>query len=192
MLGKFGEVPIIKLPLCNPQCQLPLHSPLYDTSIRLSYSIVLLEKSMASIEYLLLANHVEVQNGLLYISGGGWANLFRGPLAPDEPPPINHFGVAVSLAIPWEETNQAHRIDIRVVHETDQEDTQPVAHIGGGIEVGRPAGIEAGTVQRVAVGFSIDTAFPKEGRYHVVAQIGEDTRSVDFMVFNEPKPPFIR
>jgi hypothetical protein len=147
---------------------------------------------MATVDYLLLANHVEVQNGLMYVSGGGWANLFRGPLDPEEPPPINHFGIAASLAIPWDETNQAHNLVIRVVRENGQEDGQDVARIEGGIEVGRPAGVDPGTVQRIAVGFSIDAQFPEEGRYQVVAQVGQDTRSVDFRVFNEPKPPYIR
>jgi hypothetical protein len=147
---------------------------------------------MATVDYLLLANHVEVQNGLLYVSGGGWANLFRGPLDPEEPPPINHFGIAASLVIPWDETNQDHRFVIRVVQDKEGEDNQEVARVEGGIEVGRPAGLDPGTDQRISVGFSIDTAFPEEGRYRVVAQIGEDTRSVDFRVFNEPKPPFVR
>ena len=139
-------------------------------------------------DYLLLANHAEVQNGLLYVSGGGWANLFRGPLDPAEPPPINHFGIAASLVIPWEETNQVHRLVIRIEGESDQE----VARIEGGIEVGRPPGLSAGTEQRIAVGFGLDVAFPEEGSYRAVAQIGDDVRSVDFRVFNEAKPPQFR
>ena len=141
-----------------------------------------------TVDYLLLANHVEVQNGLLYVSGGGWANLFRGPLDPEESPPINHFGVAVSLVIPWEETNQVHHLVIRVERENDQE----VARIEGNVEVGRPAGLSPGTEQRIAVGFGIDVVFPEDGGYRAVAQVGKDTRSVGFRVFNEAKPVYFR
>lgn len=142
---------------------------------------------MATVDYLLLANHVEVQNGLLYVSGGGWANLFRGPLDPEHPPPINHFGIAASLVIPWDETNQAHHLVIRIERENDQE----VARIEGDIEVGRPAGLSPGTEQRIAVGFGLDVAFPEEGGYRAVAQVGEDMRSVGFQVFNEAKPMYL-
>jgi hypothetical protein len=143
---------------------------------------------MANVDYLLLANHVEVQNGLLYVSGGGWANLFRGPLNPDDPPPINHFGIAASLVIPWDETNQRHPLAIRIESKSGRE----VARIEGGIEVGRPPGLPPETEQRVAVGFSLDVQFPDEGGYRAVAQVGDDERSVGFHVFNEPKPPLFR
>jgi hypothetical protein len=139
---------------------------------------------MATVDYLLLANHVEVQNGLLYVSGGGWANLFRGLLNPEEPAPINHFGIAASVVIPWDETNQGHNLLIWIERENGQE----IARIEGGIEVGRPSGLRPGTEQRVAVGFGLDVQFPEEGSYRAVAQIGEDTRSVEFQVFNEAKP----
>ncbi len=114
--------------------------------------------------------------------------MFRGPLDPEEPPPINHFGIAASLVIPWDETNQIHHLLIRI----EQESAQEVARIEGNIEVGRPPGLPRGTEQRVAVGFGLDVAFPEEGSYRAVAQVGEDTRSVDFQVFNEAKPMHLR
>ncbi len=143
---------------------------------------------MATIEYLLLANHAEVQNGLLYISGGGWANLFRGPLDPDSPPPTNHFGIGASVLIPWDETNQHHHVVIRI----EQENTLPLLRIEGEIEVGRPPGLLPGTDQRVAVGFGVDIQFPEEGSYRAVAEIGEDSRSVGFRVLDQPKPLVLR
>jgi hypothetical protein len=144
---------------------------------------------MATVEYLMLANHAEVQNGLLYVSGGGWGNLFRGPLTPDDPPPVNHFGIGASLLIPWDETNQVHPLLIRVVQDGNDRE---VARIEGGVEVGRPPGIEPETEQRVAVGISVDVPFPEAGSYRAVIQIGEDERSVAFRVLDQPKPPHLR
>ena len=143
---------------------------------------------MATVEYLLLANHVEVQNGLLYVSGGGWANLYRGQLAPEAPPPVNYFGIGASVLIPWDETNQLHHLVIRI----ERDDEQELARIETDMEVGRPPGLPSGADQRIAVGFGVNLAFPEEGGYRAVAQIDEDTRSVDFRVFDQPKPQIPR
>jgi hypothetical protein len=140
---------------------------------------------MATVEYLLLANHAEVQNGLLYVSGAGWTNLFRGSRNPDDPPPFNHFGIGASLLIPWDETNQRHQLVIRVVQDGSDEE---LARIEGGIEVGRPSGLESGEEQRIVMGVGVDVQFPQEGSYRAAMQIGEDERSITFRVFDQPKP----
>jgi hypothetical protein len=142
---------------------------------------------MASIDYLLLANHAEVQNGLLYVSGAGWTNLFRGQVNPEDPPLVNYFGIGASVLIPWDETNELHHLVIRIERENDQE----LARIETDIEVGRPPGLPQGADQRVAVGIGVNIAFPEEGGYRAVAQVGQDERSVDFRVFDQPKPQFL-
>jgi hypothetical protein len=142
---------------------------------------------MATIEFLLLANHAEVQNGLLYVSGAGWANLFRGQVEPESPPPTNYFGIGASVLIPWDETNQIHHLVIRIERENNEE----LARIETDMEVGRPPGLPQGADQRVAVGFGVNIAFPEEGSYRTVAEVGQDGRSVDFRVFNQPKPQFL-
>jgi hypothetical protein len=144
---------------------------------------------MATVEYLLLANHAEVQNGLLYVSGAGWANLYRGLRKPDDPLLINHFGVGASLLIPWDETNQRHQLVIRIVQDDSDEE---LARVEGGIEVGRPPGLESGAEQRVSVGVGVDVPFPAEGSYRVVMRVGEDERSVEFKVLDQPKPLHLR
>jgi len=141
---------------------------------------------MATVEYLLLANHAEVQNGLLYVSGAGWANLYRGPRKPDDPLLISHFGVGASLLIPWNETNQPHQLVIRVVKDGSDEE---LARVEGGIEIGRPSGLESGAEQHVVIGIGVDVPFPEEGSYRVVMRVGQDERSVGFKVLDQPKPP---
>jgi hypothetical protein len=56
------------------------------------------------------------------------------------------------------------------------------------VEVGRPPGLPAGTDQRVVLGLGVDTVFPQEGNYRVVAEVDEDARSVDFRVHDQPMP----
>ena len=53
-----------------------------------------------------VANHAEVQNNLLYISGGGWTEL--GP----EPTP---FAIAATIDVPWEETNRTSILETTIV-----------------------------------------------------------------------------
>jgi hypothetical protein len=141
---------------------------------------------MATVEYLLLANHAEVQNGLLYVSGAGWANLYRGSRKPGDPLLISHFGIGASILIPWDETNQRHQLVIRVVKVDSDEE---LARVEGGMEIGRPPGLESGAEQRVAVALGVDVPFPGEGSYRVVVQVGQDQRSVGFKVLDQPKPP---
>ncbi len=68
---------------------------------------------MAKIEFLVLANHAEAKEGLLYLSGAGWTDL-RRTRVPSEPPPVSHFGIAVSILVPSDEADRQHRIVVRV------------------------------------------------------------------------------
>lgn len=142
---------------------------------------------MATIEFLLLANHVEVQNGLLYASGAGWSDMFRQPPGQNEQPPPNHFGIGASISIPWDETNQPHRLTISIQHTKDEAE---LARIETDIEVGRPPGLPTGTEQRAVFGIGADIAFPEQGTYRIVAEVGEDARSVTFRVRNFPQSQF--
>ncbi len=133
---------------------------------------------MASIEFLMLANHAEAVNGLLYISGGGWTELYRGQLGPNGEPPINHFGIATSVSVPWEETNRRHRLVITIKRDDETE----LARVEADIELGRPPGLPEGAEQRATLGIGADIAFPELGGHRIVAQVGDNERSVDFRV----------
>ena len=134
---------------------------------------------MASIEFLFVANHAEVQNGLLYASGAGWYRIYRFIPDGESQPPTNHFAIATSVLVPWEETNQPHRLTISIEREGDG---PQLVRAEVAIEVGRPPGLPSGTDQRAVFALPIDIAFPEQGVHRVVAEVGEETRSVNFVV----------
>ena len=91
---------------------------------------------MAEIELLTLANHAEVQNGLLYLSGAGWDTVTRSYQEGNQPAP-QHFSIALSVLVPWMETNQPHLVVIRV---EDEDGHEHLMEATANIEVGRPPG----------------------------------------------------
>ncbi len=123
-----------------------------------------------AIELLILANHVESVNGLLYISGGGWTEHHRR-IQPGGTPPVSHFGVGVSVLIPWHETNEPHRLAILIENE---DATTIVAKVDAALNVGRPPALPPGTAQHAVIGLSVETVFPGPGGYRVVARLDED------------------
>jgi hypothetical protein len=144
---------------------------------------------VATIEFLFLANHAEVQNGLLYASGAGWSELYRGQPSPDGQLLLSHFAVATSILVPWDETNQPHHLTIQIQPEDDGE---PLSRVEVDVEVGRPPGVSPETEQRALIALTANLAFPEAGNYRVAAQLDEEARSVGFRVHDEPKPPFLR
>jgi hypothetical protein len=139
---------------------------------------------MPAIESLMLANHAEAINGLLYISGGGWSELWRGDLLPDKPPPNSHFGIAMSVLVPWTETNRQHPFTIHI----EGEDGQELARVDGGVEMGRPPGMPPGTDQRGVLAVAVDVQFPGPGGYQIRAVMGDEERRVSFRVHDAPRP----
>lgn len=123
-----------------------------------------------TIEFLILANHVEAANGLLYISGGGWTEHYRRLPKGGAPTP-SHFGVGLSVLIPWHETNQPHHLAVQVENE---DATNVVAKVDADIKVGRPPNLPPGTAQHAIVSLSVDTIFPAPGGYRVVARLDDD------------------
>jgi len=139
----------------------------------------------AIIEFLILANHIEAINGLLYISGGGWTDLSRGPI-PDQGTLITHFGIGVSVLVPWEQTNREHSLSVAI------EDGEGAPVIQGPpvpINVGRPANLAPGNDQRVVMALGIDFAFPHQGTYRIVARLDDrDEKTWTFHIHDAPGP----
>jgi hypothetical protein len=135
-----------------------------------------------TVDFLLVANHVEVVNGLLYVSGGGWTE-HRRPLTP-QGPALSHLGIGVSVLVPWTATNQPHTLTIQV----EDEDATPVLKIDGQFNVGRPPTLPAGAEQPVLLGFPLNVQFPHAGTYRAIATVDEDGASKHwtFRVYDVP------
>jgi len=138
---------------------------------------------MPQIELLTVANHAEAINGLLYLSGAGWTDLHRA-IQPGAPIPVNHIGIGVAILIAWDETNQRHRIGVRI----ENADGQTLINVQGDMELGRPAGVLQGADLRGVMAMNGEVQFPSAGVYRVVASVGDDVRSVTFRVNDNTAP----
>jgi hypothetical protein len=91
---------------------------------------------------MMLADAAHAVGGKLYILGGGWSII--GP----DPMPI---AIALTIAVPWNEANTTHQLRLVLVDEDGQAVQIPTAtgdhpfDLSTPFEVGRPAGLRAGT-----------------------------------------------
>ncbi|HUQ39035.1 MAG TPA: hypothetical protein VM030_02690 [Acidimicrobiales bacterium] len=137
---------------------------------------------MPSIENLLLANHAEAQNGLLYLVGAGWTDVHRPVLEGGMPP--THLGIGLSVLVGWTETNRIHRV---LVYIEPEDGGEPLLRAEADIEVGRPPGALEGADQRASMAISGEVVFPAAGGYSLVCEVGEsETRRVSFRVHDQP------
>ncbi len=136
---------------------------------------------MATIEFVTVANHAEALNGLLYLSGGGWTDVRRA-VPQGAPPPVTHFGIAISVLVPWNETNQQHHLVFRL----EPEDGGELVRMEADLEMGRPPGLPAGSDQRAVLAINADIQFPAAGGYRVVAELGEQVSATSFRVHDGP------
>jgi len=139
---------------------------------------------MTHIEFLILANHAEAKDGMLNLLGGGWTDHWR-QVPKGGPVPISHFGVGVGVLIDWNDTNRPHHLTIRF----ESDDGKEIGRVEGDLEVGRPAGVQAGSDQRAVLSFNGDFQWPAPGGYRIVARLGDDPTSektVPFRVHDRP------
>jgi hypothetical protein len=70
------------------------------------------------------------------------------------------MSIAAGILIPWLETNQRHKFKLQL----RTEDGSVLGEVGGEFEQGRPAGLPAGTTQRVmlSVNMSVQLTAPTE------------------------------
>jgi len=116
------------------------------------------------VEWVILADHAEVVGGKLYLVGGGWDTIALAPGSERD----YLLSLAVSLRVPWNQTNERH--DLRIV--VEDQDGKELASLGGQFEVGRPAGIPAGHPQRFQMAVNhLSITFEAAGAYAVVVSV---------------------
>ncbi len=138
---------------------------------------------MPQVELLTVANHAEAINGLLYLSGAGWTDLRRS-MPPQGPVPVNHIGIGIAILVAWNETNQRHRVTLRI----ENADGGELMSMQADLEMGRPPGLVPGSDLRGVIAINGELQFPAAGIYRVVTSVADSQRSVTFRVHDVPVP----
>lgn len=139
------------------------------------------------IENLILANHVEAVNGLLYIAGGGWTDHWRpAPPGPGQPV-VSHLGVGVTVLVPWTASGgQPYQLSVAIEDGAGNQ----VAGMATQLSSTRPPGLPTGADLRTVLALALNLVFPQAGEYRVVATLaGQQPRAVDFRVHDVVQPP---
>lgn len=113
-----------------------------------------------------VADHAEAINGKLYVTGGCWDRI----TAQNFPAVHNHLSVVFSITIPWQSTNEKHRLEI--LFEDSEGQSQLPGEIKGEFEAGRPPGWRPGDDATLVGVFNINgLKIEKPGRYSFALQI---------------------
>ncbi len=116
------------------------------------------------VDFLLLADRAEVLNGKLYMMGGAWDRRHIRDIT--APVPLT---IVVGVLVPWNLTNEPHRLEIRL----EDEDGSPVLpQVEATVNVGRPVNATQGQSFRATAVVNNRWALPKFGTYRVVASMG--------------------
>ncbi len=138
------------------------------------------------VEWLILADAAQVVGNKLYLMGGGWDRL-----AVNKPFPIDQrLALALSIKVPWNETNQKHAFEVELISEDKtSEAPKSLVKAGGQFEVGRPVGIIPGAEQRFQLAMDMGLRIEEAGTKSVIARIdGEEMRRISFTVLGSPQP----
>jgi hypothetical protein len=132
------------------------------------------------IEWLILADSAQVVGNKLYLLGGGWDQI-----SVNSPFPIDQrMGVAISINVDWNETNQKHSFEIEIISEDkDTEAPKSLMKAGGQFEIGRPPGILPGQSQRLQMALDLTLRIEAPGTKTVIARIeGQEMKRFPFYV----------
>src|SRR3984957_19592363 len=129
---------------------------------------------------MMLADHAQVADGKLFISGGGWSICGPGPTP---------CSVAVLFHVPWQHTNEKVSFTLRLVDEYGHPVLQPgprgphPVHVDGQFEAGRPPGMTPGAEIGVPMTFGSMLNLPPGHRYTWLLEISghsDDDWSLSF------------
>ena len=126
------------------------------------------------IDFLLIADRAEAINGKLYMMGGAWDHI----TVADPSQPIS-FSIALGINIPWNATNERHRLRLLV----QDADGGTLAELEGEFVAGRPPHLTAGAMQRVLFATAAAMRIPGPGTCAVLAYLnGAEARRTTFQV----------
>ncbi len=135
---------------------------------------------MATVETLMLANHAEALNGLLYVHGGAWSHHFRSAPSPGAEQAPSQIALAVTCLFSPEETGKDHTITLRIVSAEGQE----VLRASGPLTVPQIGPDEP--ISRAALAMNATLVFPSAGAYKASAELTDGGPStVDFWVHDQ-------
>jgi hypothetical protein len=133
---------------------------------------------------MLLCDSAQAANGKLFVLGGGWNQCIGAN-------PIS-MGLAIKLGVPWNEANQPHHIEARLI--TEDGVPAPVdgqtLHFDGDFEVGRPPGVKPGTDLNIPIAVNFAPVLLVSGGYRWELLIdGTVMASESFNVVPTPESP---
>jgi len=117
---------------------------------------------------MLLADHAQVADGKLFISGAGWSTCGSGPTP---------CAVAVIFHVPWQETDEKISFSLRLVDEDGRGVMQPGAQdelpvqVNGQFQARRRSGMTPGTEINVPMSFNIVLHLEPSRRYSWVLDV---------------------
>ena len=115
------------------------------------------------VEWLILADYAQAIGNKVYIMGGGWDRLTVNSGFPVQ----QSVGIASSVIVPWNETNQETTLEIEVL----TEDGVSIAKVEAKFNVGRPANLTEGQDQRAQLALNVPLSFKEPGTYVIVAKL---------------------
>ncbi len=136
------------------------------------------------VEWLILADSAQVVGNKLYLLGGGWDWLTVNRDFPTN----QRCAVALSVKVPWNETNVKHNFEIEVVAEDSaSEEPKSLLKLGGQFEAGRPPGIPLGQEQRIQLAVEMSLKLESPCTMEIVARLdGTDEGRAHFRVVPGP------
>ncbi|WP_424669974.1 DUF6941 family protein [Candidatus Binatus sp.] len=126
------------------------------------------------VEFLVLADAVEVADGKLFVLGGGWT-VWRSGVYPGQA----LLGIGGSILVESNEagTNTAYPLNITIADEAGIPIVPPLkAHF----QVGKNLEAPNGASQRVPFAFNAGVRIPRAGRYFINALAGSTSRAQVF------------
>ncbi|HEY8172322.1 MAG TPA: hypothetical protein VIH21_04480 [Dehalococcoidia bacterium] len=130
-------------------------------------------------DFVILADSAQVQGEKLYMLGGGWSAVWA-----KEFPTQHQMSVAAGILIPWMETNQKHEFKLQI----RTEDQTVLGEIAGNFEQGRPAGLPAGSTQRVMLALNVTVRLERASDAQAELWLdGVVAKSVPFRIVQRPR-----